>query len=190
MWMHWADITLLIITTHNTQSALDNSDGFSGELHSALDVQSWRMCVKDAAWLRSQVVAPVMEDGTCCRCWCLALEPQLLSSLRLCSLVLLFFTTSESSFTLERTRSYSFCNSQDLPDTGSALSRPQRSAMLICYLTGVLLFLVVLFPFTDPFLYGCLQPRRLSSIGMLIGKSQILKKSMKNKGLRWILTLI
>ncbi|XP_014878510.1 CAAX prenyl protease 2-like isoform X2 [Poecilia latipinna] len=131
MWMHWADITVeeslwelmgvclkgfipatvlsLLLTTFFylgplVQSALDNSDGFSGELHSALDVQSWRMCVKDAAWLRSQVVAPVMEDGTCCRCWCLALEPQLLSSLRLCSLVLLFFTTSESSFTLERTR--------------------------------------------------------------------------------------
>ncbi|XP_014878505.1 CAAX prenyl protease 2-like isoform X1 [Poecilia latipinna] len=65
---------------------------------------------------------------------------------------------------------HSFCNSQGLPDTGSALSRPQRSAVLICYLTGVLLFLVVLFPFTDPFLYGCLQPRRLSSIGMLIEK--------------------
>ncbi|XP_049896616.1 CAAX prenyl protease 2-like isoform X2 [Epinephelus moara] len=43
-------------------SAIDNPQGFTGELQSALDVQSWRLCVRDAVWLRNQVVAPVTEE--------------------------------------------------------------------------------------------------------------------------------
>uniref|UniRef100_A0AAQ5ZWS1 CAAX prenyl protease 2 n=1 Tax=Amphiprion ocellaris TaxID=80972 RepID=A0AAQ5ZWS1_AMPOC len=35
-------------------------------IHSAMDdpddVQSWRLCVRDAVWLRNQVVAPVTEE--------------------------------------------------------------------------------------------------------------------------------
>ncbi|XP_032433263.1 CAAX prenyl protease 2-like isoform X2 [Xiphophorus hellerii] len=267
--MHWADITLLIITTHNTQveeslwelmgvrlkgfipasvlplllitSALDNPDGFSGELHSALDVQSWRMCVQDAAWLRNQVVAPVTEELVfrgamlpmlvpctgatavifiapllfgvgmtgnfgatmtsystkarqnapvdlqefCCSCYnvcklyfnftvVLAHLHHIIEQLQLgkdnvraiflgAGIQFLYTTVFGvfAAFIFLRTGHivgpvlcHSFCNSQGLPDIGSALSRPQRSAVLICYLTGVLLFLVMLFPFTDPFLYG------------------------------------
>lgn len=88
---------------------------------------------------------------------------------------------------------HSFCNSQGLPDIGSGLSRPQRSAVLICYLTGVLLFLVMLFPFTDPFLYGARPVCSLAASQALecwLRKCQILKKVMKNKILRQILTLV
>ncbi|XP_028277923.1 CAAX prenyl protease 2-like [Parambassis ranga] len=51
---------------------------------------------------------------------------------------------------------HSFCNSQGLPDISSALKHPQRSAVLFSYLMGVLLFLVLLFPLTDPFFYGAI----------------------------------
>ncbi|XP_005806057.2 CAAX prenyl protease 2-like [Xiphophorus maculatus] len=222
LWMHWADITveeslwelmgvrlkgfipasvlpLLLITFFYlgplVQSALDNPDGFSGELHSALDVQSWRMCVQDAAWLRNQVVAPVTEE--------LVFRGAMLPMLVPCTgatavifIAPLFFGVAHLHHIIEQLQlgkdnlraiilgagiqflyttvfgvfaafiflrtghivgpvlCHSFCNSQGLPDIGSALSRPQRSAVLICYLTGVLLFLVMLFPFTDPFLYG------------------------------------
>ncbi|XP_076017596.1 CAAX prenyl protease 2-like [Genypterus blacodes] len=49
---------------------------------------------------------------------------------------------------------HSFCNSRGLPDLSSALQHPQRAALLFSYLTGVLLFLLLLFPLTDPFFYG------------------------------------
>ncbi|PWA23006.1 hypothetical protein CCH79_00002408, partial [Gambusia affinis] len=186
LWMHWADITFFYLGPL-VQSALDNPDGFSGELHSALGiykvlleksdakhVQSWRMCVQDAAWLRSQVVAPVTEE--------LVFRGAMLPMLVPCTgatavifIAPLFFGVAHLHHIIEELHlgkdnvraiflgaghivgpvlCHSFCNSQGLPDIGSALSRPQRSAVLICYLTGVLLFLVVLFPFTDPFLYG------------------------------------
>uniref|UniRef100_A0A3Q2D1V9 CAAX prenyl protease 2 n=1 Tax=Cyprinodon variegatus TaxID=28743 RepID=A0A3Q2D1V9_CYPVA len=60
---------------------------------------------------------------------------------------------------------HSFCNSQGLPDIGSALSHPQRSAVLFCYLSGFLLFLVLLFPLTDPFLYGARPVCSLAEVG-------------------------
>ncbi|KAM6907383.1 CAAX prenyl protease 2-like [Xenentodon cancila] len=51
---------------------------------------------------------------------------------------------------------HSFCNSQGLPDVGSALQHPLSSALLFSYLIGGLLFLVLLFPLTDPFFYGAI----------------------------------
>uniref|UniRef100_A0A8C2WWA3 CAAX prenyl protease 2 n=1 Tax=Cyclopterus lumpus TaxID=8103 RepID=A0A8C2WWA3_CYCLU len=51
---------------------------------------------------------------------------------------------------------HSFCNSQGLPDIRSALRHPQRSALLFSYLTGLLVFLVLLFTLTDPFFYGAI----------------------------------
>ncbi|XP_054482371.1 CAAX prenyl protease 2-like [Anoplopoma fimbria] len=88
-WMHWADVnvnpsvlelmgvrlegllsaavlplllTMVFYLGPLVHSAMDNPDGFTGELHSALDVQSWMLCVGDAVWLRNQVVAPLTEE--------------------------------------------------------------------------------------------------------------------------------
>ncbi|KAM4726466.1 CAAX prenyl protease 2-like [Anableps anableps] len=222
MWMHGADITVdeslwelmgvrlkgfipasilpLILTTFFylgplVQSALDNPDGFTGELQSALDVQTWRLCVQDAEWLRNQVVAPMTEE--------LVFRGAMLPMLVPCTgttavifIAPLFFAVTHFHHIIEQLHlgkdsvgaiflgagvqflyttvfgvfaafiflrtghivgpvlCHSFCNSQGLPDISSALNHPQRSAVLFCYLTGVLLFLVVLFPLTDPFLYG------------------------------------
>ncbi|KAM3869148.1 CAAX prenyl protease 2-like [Diretmus argenteus] len=88
-WTHWADIrvsesvwelmgvrleglvpaaTLPLLLTvvfylgPLVHSAMDNPEGFMGDLQSATSVESWRLCVGDAVWLRNQVVAPVTEE--------------------------------------------------------------------------------------------------------------------------------
>uniref|UniRef100_A0A8D3CBH6 CAAX prenyl protease 2 n=1 Tax=Scophthalmus maximus TaxID=52904 RepID=A0A8D3CBH6_SCOMX len=177
------------------QSAMDAPGGFTAELQSALDVQSWRSCVGDAVWLRNQVVAPLTEELV----FRGAMLPMLVpcagptgaiftaplffgvghlhhiieqrrlhkDSMRVILLVAgmqFLYTTvfgAFTSFLFMRTGHvagpvlcHSFCNSQGLPDFSSALQHPQRSALLFSYLMGALMFLVLLFPLTDPFLYG------------------------------------
>ncbi|XP_062262435.1 CAAX prenyl protease 2-like isoform X2 [Platichthys flesus] len=163
-------------------SAMDNPGGFTLELHSAFDVQSWRSCVGDAVWLRDQVVAPVTEE--------LVFRGAMLPMLVPCAgptgaifTAPLFFGVAHLHHVIEQRRlhkesmsvillvaghvvgavvCHSFCNSQGLPDIGSALRHPQRSALLFSYLMGVLLFVVLLFPLTDPFFYGTIPVCRLA----------------------------
>ncbi|XP_048021272.1 CAAX prenyl protease 2 isoform X1 [Megalobrama amblycephala] len=49
---------------------------------------------------------------------------------------------------------HSFCNWMGFPAIGSVLLHPQRPVILFFYQMGVLLFLILLFPFTDPAFYG------------------------------------
>ncbi|KAJ8266163.1 hypothetical protein GJAV_G00126660 [Gymnothorax javanicus] len=49
---------------------------------------------------------------------------------------------------------HSFCNSMGFPAVSAALEHPQRPLLLGCYLLGVVLFLLLFFPATDPFFYG------------------------------------
>uniref|UniRef100_A0A3P8TJ62 CAAX prenyl protease 2 n=1 Tax=Amphiprion percula TaxID=161767 RepID=A0A3P8TJ62_AMPPE len=212
-WMHWVDVRVsihgsssLILFSftspgshkqlfYSTQqvfylgpfvhSAMDDPDGFTGELQSALDVQSWRLCMRDAVWLRNQVVAPVTEE--------LVFRGAMLPMLVPCAgptaaifVAPLFFGVAHFHHVIEQRRlgkdniltsssrliksvicvseghvvgpvlCYSFCNSQGLPDVTSALQHPQHPALLFSYLMGILLFLVLLFPLTDPFFYGAI----------------------------------
>ncbi|XP_068457307.1 CAAX prenyl protease 2-like [Clinocottus analis] len=89
VWMHWAEVkvnasvwelmgvrleglvpaavlplllTVVFYLGPLVHSAMDNPEGFTGELQCALDVQSWMLCVGDAVWLRNQVVAPLTEE--------------------------------------------------------------------------------------------------------------------------------
>ncbi|XP_039682359.1 CAAX prenyl protease 2-like isoform X1 [Perca fluviatilis] len=221
-WMHWADVrvdasvwelmgvrldglapaailplllTMVFYLGPLVHSAIDNPEGFTGELQSALDVQSWRLCVGDAVWLRNQMVAPVTEElvfrgamlpmlvsctGPTAAIFMAPLffgvahfhhiaeqrrlHKDSMSVILLVSVIQFSYTTVFGAFTafiFMRTGHvvgpmlcHSFCNSQGLPDISSALQHPQRSALLFSYLMGVLLFLVLLFPLTDPFLYG------------------------------------
>ncbi|KAI9548214.1 hypothetical protein NQZ68_010433 [Dissostichus eleginoides] len=221
-WMHWADIrvnafvlelmgvrleglvpaailplilTLAFYLGPLVHSAMDNPKGFSGELQSLLDVQSWRWCVRDAVWLRNQLVAPVTEELVFRGAMLPMLVPctgptaaifiaplffgvahfhHIIEQRRLhkdsMSIILMvsgtqfLYTTLFGAFTafiFMRTGHvvgpvvcHAFCNSQGLPDLTSALQHPQKSAILLSYLLGLLLFLVLLFPLTDPFLYG------------------------------------
>ncbi|XP_018546635.1 CAAX prenyl protease 2 [Lates calcarifer] len=178
-------------------SAMDNPDGFTVELQSALDVQSWRLCIEDVVWLRNQVVAPVTEElvfrgamlpmlvpctGPTAAIFTAPLffgvahfhhiiEQRQLhkDSMRVILLVAgmqFLYTTvfgAYTAFIFMRTGHvvgpvlcHSFCNSQGLPDISSALQHPQSTALLFSYLMGALLFLVLLFPLTDPFFYGAI----------------------------------
>ncbi|XP_030602255.1 CAAX prenyl protease 2-like [Archocentrus centrarchus] len=178
-------------------SAVDNPNGFTGEMQSVLDVQSWRLCVGDAVWLRNQVVAPMTEELVFRGAMLPMLVPctgptgaiftaplffgvahlhHVIEQRRLgkesMSVILLvagmqfLYTTVFGAFTafiFMRTGHvvgpvlcHSFCNSQGLPDISSALQHPQRSALLVSYLMGALLFLVLLFPLTDPYFYGAI----------------------------------
>ncbi|MBN3323668.1 FACE2 protease, partial [Atractosteus spatula] len=49
---------------------------------------------------------------------------------------------------------HSFCNHMGFPALSAALDHPQRLFLLGFYLLGVLLFLLLLFPLTDPLFYG------------------------------------
>ncbi|XP_022594445.1 CAAX prenyl protease 2-like [Seriola dumerili] len=223
-WIHWADIrvdasvwelmgvrlegfvpalilplllTMVFYLGPLVHSAMDNPNGFTTELQSALDVQSWRLSLGDVVWLRNQVVAPVTEElvfrgamlpmlvpcaGPTAAIFMAPLffgvahfhhikEQRRLQkdSMRVILLVAgmqFLYTTVFGAFTafiFMRTGHivgpvlcHSFCNSQGLPDIGSALQHPQRTALLFLYLMGALLFLVLLFPLTDPFFYGAI----------------------------------
>uniref|UniRef100_UPI0037E80AA6 CAAX prenyl protease 2-like n=1 Tax=Semicossyphus pulcher TaxID=241346 RepID=UPI0037E80AA6 len=223
-WIHWADVrvdasvwelmgvrlegllpaavlplllTMVFYLGPLVHSAMENPDGVTGELQSAFDVQSWRLCVGDAVWLRNQVVAPVTEElvfrgamlpmlvpctGPTAAIFTAPLffgvahfhhviEQRRLhkDSMRVILLVSgmqFLYTTVFGAFTafiFMRTGHvvgpvlcHSFCNSQGLPDISSALQHPQRSALLLSYVMGLLLFLVLLFPLTDPFFYGAI----------------------------------
>uniref|UniRef100_A0A3Q3A495 CAAX prenyl protease 2 n=1 Tax=Kryptolebias marmoratus TaxID=37003 RepID=A0A3Q3A495_KRYMA len=163
-------------------------------VHSAVenpdDVQSWRSCVKDAVWLRNQVVVPVMEELV----FRVALLPVLMPSLIIFhthfhmnplsfpdySLSCFFpgmqflYTTVFGAFAafiflrtghvVAQVLCHSFCNSQGLPDLTSTLNDPHRSVLLLFYLMGVVLFLLLLFPLTDPFFYGTIPVSSLASL--------------------------
>ncbi|XP_044077863.1 CAAX prenyl protease 2-like isoform X2 [Siniperca chuatsi] len=199
-WMQWADVrvhvsvwelmgvrleglipaailplllTMVFYLGTLVHSAMDNPEGFTGELQSALDVQSWRMCVGDAVWLRNQLVAPVTEELVFRGAMLPMLVPCTGPTTAIFMAPLLFgvgmqflYTTVFGAFTafiFMRTGHvvgpvlcHSFCNSKGLPDISSALQHPQRSALLFSYLMGLLLFLVLLFPLTDPVFYGAI----------------------------------
>lgn len=53
---------------------------------------------------------------------------------------------------------HSFCNYMGFPAISTALEHPHRITVLSSYLLGVLLFLLFLFPFTDPSYYGLPTP--------------------------------
>ena len=53
---------------------------------------------------------------------------------------------------------HSFCNYMGFPALGTALVHPHRLTVLSCYVLGVLFFLLLLFPMTDPLFYGLPTP--------------------------------
>lgn len=53
---------------------------------------------------------------------------------------------------------HSFCNYMGFPALSGALEHPHRLTILSSYLLGVFLFLLLLFPFTEPSFYGAVTP--------------------------------
>uniref|UniRef100_A0A672FT31 CAAX prenyl protease 2 n=1 Tax=Salarias fasciatus TaxID=181472 RepID=A0A672FT31_SALFA len=142
------------------------------------DGGSWRLCVRDAVWLRNQVVAPLTEE--------LVFRGAMLPMLVPCTGPTAAIFTAPLLFGVETSAlahtyisnlfprlmkcvfcsaeghvagpvlCHSFCNSRGLPDIGAALQHPQHSLLLFLYVLGVVMFLVLLFPLTDPFFYGAI----------------------------------
>ncbi|TWW74511.1 EH domain-binding protein 1-like protein 1 [Takifugu flavidus] len=163
-------------------SSLDNPRSIAEQLRSALDVHSWRLCASDPVWLRNQVVAPLTEEVV----FRGAMLPMLVPCTAPTTAIFiapLFFGTGLwvqflyttvfgvfAAFIFLRTGHviapvlcHSFCNSQGLPDISSALRHPQPTAVLFSYLMGLLMFLLLLFPSTDPFFYGTIPAYSLAS---------------------------
>uniref|UniRef100_A0A3Q2D1X9 CAAX prenyl protease 2 n=1 Tax=Cyprinodon variegatus TaxID=28743 RepID=A0A3Q2D1X9_CYPVA len=198
LWMYWADITVDkslwelmgvclkgIIPASTLPLLLITVSHLGKKQTKPLYVQTWRLCMQDAEWIRNQVVAPVTEE--------LVFRGAMLPMMVPCTgttaaifIAPLFFGVAHFHHIIEQLQlgkdrvsaiflgsghivgpilCHSFCNSQGLPDIGSALSHPQRSAVLFCYLSGFLLFLVLLFPLTDPFLYGARPVCSLAEVG-------------------------
>ncbi|XP_032871152.1 CAAX prenyl protease 2 isoform X1 [Amblyraja radiata] len=57
---------------------------------------------------------------------------------------------------------HSFCNYMGFPAMGAALEHPQKLLVFFFYVLGVVLFLLLLFPLTEPALYGPLALCRLA----------------------------
>lgn len=53
---------------------------------------------------------------------------------------------------------HSFCNYMGFPAISTAMEHPHRLTILSSYLLGVVLFLLLLFPFTDPSFYAAVTP--------------------------------
>ena len=53
---------------------------------------------------------------------------------------------------------HSFCNYMGFPAVSTAMEHQHRFTVLSCYLLGVLLFFLFLFPLTDPTYYGLPTP--------------------------------
>ncbi|KAK1154864.1 CAAX prenyl protease 2-like [Acipenser oxyrinchus oxyrinchus] len=124
-------------------------------------------------WLRNQVVAPLTEELVFRACMlpmlapCAGLSPAIFT----CPL---FFGVAHFHHVIELLRfrqgtvggiilsaghlmgpvlCHSFCNYMGFPAV-SAAGAPQRAPIITCYLLGVLLFLLLLFPMTEPVFYG------------------------------------
>uniref|UniRef100_A0A8C2IHB0 CAAX prenyl protease 2 n=1 Tax=Cyprinus carpio TaxID=7962 RepID=A0A8C2IHB0_CYPCA len=138
------------------------------------DSRSWIKCVKDLRWLRNQVMALLTKEFVFRACMIPMLVP--CTGFRATIFISpLLFGVAHFHHIIEQLRfgqdtvfeilicaghlvgpvlCHSFCNQMGFPAIGLVLQHPQRPVLLLSYQLGVLLFLILLFPFTDPAFYG------------------------------------
>ncbi|KAG9346653.1 hypothetical protein JZ751_006964 [Albula glossodonta] len=147
-------------------------------LKACVNPSFWALCLSDMRWLRNQVVAPLTEE--------LVFRASMLPMLVPCAgpttaifTCPLFFGVAHFHHVIELLRfrqgtvstiflsaghllgpvlCHSFCNYMGFPALSTALEHPQRLTLLSFYLLGVLLFLLLLFPMTDPVFYSSPTP--------------------------------
>uniref|UniRef100_A0A3B3T8D9 CAAX prenyl protease 2 n=1 Tax=Paramormyrops kingsleyae TaxID=1676925 RepID=A0A3B3T8D9_9TELE len=157
------------------QLAADCPWGFLDGIKVGLaDPWFWALCASDMRWLRNQVVAPLTEELVFRACMLPMLVPCAgpLAAIFTCPL---FFGVAHFHHVIELLRfgqgtvsgiflsaghlvgpvlCHSFCNYMGFPALSTALEHPQRLTVLASYLLGMLLFLLLLFPLTEPRFYG------------------------------------
>nr|XP_042705577.1 CAAX prenyl protease 2 isoform X3 [Chrysemys picta bellii] len=138
------------------------------------DPRFWALCLSDMRWLRNQVIAPLTEELVFRACMlpmlipCTGLGPAIFT----CPL---FFGVAHFHHVIEQLRfrqgsvasiflsaghligpvlCHSFCNYIGFPAICAALEHPQRLTVVIFYVLGMVLFLLLLHPMTDPAFFG------------------------------------
>uniref|UniRef100_A0AAQ4Q6G3 CAAX prenyl protease 2 n=1 Tax=Gasterosteus aculeatus aculeatus TaxID=481459 RepID=A0AAQ4Q6G3_GASAC len=171
-------LTMVLFLGPLMQLAMDCPWSFMDGIRVALDPSFWMLCFSDMRWLRNQVVAPLTEELVFRACMLPMLVPCAgpLAAIFTCPL---FFGVAHFHHVIELLRfrqgtlsgiflaaghlmgpvlCHSFCNYMGFPAITTAMEHPHRLAVLTSYLMGVLLFLLCLFPFTDPAYYGLPTP--------------------------------
>uniref|UniRef100_A0A3B4ZIM6 CAAX prenyl protease 2 n=1 Tax=Stegastes partitus TaxID=144197 RepID=A0A3B4ZIM6_9TELE len=160
------------------QLAMDCPWSFTDGMRVAFDPWFWMLCLSDMRWLRNQVVAPLTEELVFRACMLPMLVPCAGPSTAIFTCPL-FFGVAHFHHVIELLRfrqgtlsgiflsaghlmgpvlCHSFCNYMGFPAISTALEHPHRLTVLSSYLLGVVLFLLFLFPFTDPSYYGLPTP--------------------------------
>uniref|UniRef100_A0A8C4VUF7 CAAX prenyl protease 2 n=1 Tax=Gopherus evgoodei TaxID=1825980 RepID=A0A8C4VUF7_9SAUR len=137
------------------------------------DPHFWVLCLSDMRWLCNHVIAPLTEELVFWACIlpvlipCTGLGPAMFT----CSL---FFSVAHFHHVIEQLRfcqgsvtsifltghpigpvlCHSFCNYIGFPAICAALEHPQRLTVVIFCVLGMVLFLLLLHPMTDPAFFG------------------------------------
>uniref|UniRef100_A0A3B4TKN9 CAAX prenyl protease 2 n=1 Tax=Seriola dumerili TaxID=41447 RepID=A0A3B4TKN9_SERDU len=171
-------LTMVLFLGPLMQLAMDCPWSFMDGIRVAFDPWFWMLCFSDMRWLRNQVVAPLTEELVFRACMLPMLVPCAGPSIAIFTCPL-FFGVAHFHHVIELLRfrqgtlsgiflsaghlmgpvlCHSFCNYMGFPAISTALEHPHRLTVLSSYLLGVLLFLLFLFPFTDPSYYGLPTP--------------------------------
>uniref|UniRef100_A0A3P8SXQ9 CAAX prenyl protease 2 n=1 Tax=Amphiprion percula TaxID=161767 RepID=A0A3P8SXQ9_AMPPE len=171
-------LTMVLFLGPLMQLAMDCPWSFTDGIRVAFDPWFWMLCLSDMRWLRNQVVAPLTEELVFRACMLPMLVPCAGPSTAIFTCPL-FFGVAHFHHVIELLRfrqgtlsaiflsaghlvgpvlCHSFCNYMGFPAISTALEHPHRHTVLSSYLLGVILFLLCLFPFTDPSYYGLPTP--------------------------------
>ncbi|GIX70803.1 CAAX prenyl protease 2 [Caerostris extrusa] len=142
----------------------------------------WLYCVTNVVWLRNHVIAPFFEEFTFRACMLPILVPCFGTHLHLLnekmaqgakfkvaimqSLFQFAYTTvfgAYSTYLFLRTGHvaapvivHAFCNHMGFPDFGQifTVEQPKQSIFIICFIAGLLTWMLLLKPLTDPQIYS------------------------------------
>ncbi|KAG7280431.1 hypothetical protein CRUP_028171 [Coryphaenoides rupestris] len=118
----------------------------------------WNLCASDMRWMRNQVVAPLTEELVFRACMLPMLVPFFQFSYTAVFGAYTAFIFIRTGHLVGPVLCHSFCNYMGFPAVNAALDHPHRPTVLTCYLLGVLLFLLGLFPLTEPAYYSLPTP--------------------------------
>ncbi|KAM3920582.1 CAAX prenyl protease 2 isoform 2-T2 [Leptodactylus fuscus] len=143
-------LTMVLFLGPLVQLSLDCPWGLIDGLKVAVDPRFWILCFTDMRWLRNQVIAPLTEELVFRACMLPMLVPCTSPGTAIFTCPLFFGIGHFIGPVL----CHSFCNYIGFPAIFTALDHPQRSTIVLFYVLGVVLFFLLLYPMTDPTLYG------------------------------------
>ncbi|ROL45518.1 CAAX prenyl protease 2 [Anabarilius grahami] len=147
-------LTMVLFLGPLIQLAMDCPWGFMDGMKVVVDPCFWTLCLSDMRWLRNQVVAPLTEELVFRACMLPMLVPCAGPSAAIFTCPLFFGVGHLVGPVL----CHSFCNYMGFPALSTALDHPYRLTILSFYVLGVVLFLLLIFPMTDPLFYGSPTP--------------------------------